>query len=186
MTIPRHLKAKPLPLFGGYLVPILHLRLVEALSVEYDGNPTAIERALHNLGRQIATPLLIGLVNQYGEPTEDYYPSKPELFLNRIDEYLAKNWELATGKPPSLIQLIDKQTVILRTELCPLSNRDVIESGLKLRYCELISGVLEGLLQHWIDNLKLPYQVTATQTAGQLQGNNYYEFRIRFGENLED
>jgi len=168
------------PLFQGSLLPIFYLRLVEALSIEHAGNPTAIERSLHSLGKTMTTPLLLGLVSRYGEPQEDFFPSSPELFLNRVDEYLARNWELATGYPPTSLEFTDDRTLILRTESCPICSQDTFETELDLRYCELVSGLLEGLLQHWIDNLKVTYIARVTQTEGRLQGASHCVFRISF------
>ncbi len=170
------------PLFSGPLLPIFYLRLVEALSVEYAGNPTAIERALHSLGKTMTTPLLLGLVSRYGEPPEDFFPKAPDLFLNRVDEYLARNWELATGTKPNTLEFADDRTLILRTESCPICSQDTFEAELDLRYCELLSGMLEGLLQHWVDNLKVPYLVRVTQTEGRLQGSPHCVFCITFAD----
>lgn len=167
-------------LFSGSLLPVLYLRLVEALSVEHQGNPTAIERALHSLGKTMTTPLLIELVRRYGHPREAYFPSKPELFLNRVDDFLAKNWELATGIPPEKIEFTDDLTLVLQTTSCPICSHDVFEANLELRYCELVSGMLEGLLQTWVDNLQLAYIVRVIQTSGRLQGDPTCEFQLRF------
>jgi len=169
-------------LFGGPMVPILHLRLVEALSVEYGGNNAEVESALHTLGRQMTTPILLTLVRNYGQPRDAYFPNNADLFLNRIDEYLAKNWELFVGAPPSQLQFVDDNTLRLVATPCPLCHGDVIEAGLKLRYCELIAGALEGLVQSWIDNLSLHYGVSVTETACRLQGKKACEFRIHFEE----
>ena len=167
-------------LFTGPLLPVLYLRLVEALSVEHQGNPTAIERALHSLGKTMTTPLLIELVRRYGHPHDAYFPSKPELFLNLVDDFLAKNWELATGSAPEKIEFTDDLTLVLRTSSCPICSHDVFEASLELRYCELLSGMLEGLLETWIDNLQLAYAVRVTQTRGRLQGDPVCEFQLRF------
>lgn len=171
-----------LPLFTGPLLPIFYLRLVEALSVEHQGNPTAIERALHALGKSMATPLLLGLVSRYGTPPESFFPNSPDLFLNRVDEYLSKNWELATGNPPDSLEFTDNRTLILRSEFCPICQQDSFEANLELRYCEIVSGMLEGLLQSWIDNLSLPYTARVTQTASRIQGDPACEFRIHFAD----
>ncbi len=144
-------------LFSGPLLPIFYLRLVEALSVEHQGNPTAIERALHSLGKTMTTPLLLGLVSRYGQPPEDFFPADSAVFLNRVDEYISRNWEIATGSPPTSLEFRDDRTLFLRTNICPICNQDTFEAELDLRYCELVSGMLEGLLQNWIDNLKLSY-----------------------------
>jgi hypothetical protein len=173
------------PLFSGPLLPIFYLRLVEALSVEHAGNPTAIERALHSLGKTMATPLLLGLVSRYGEPQEKFFPNSADLFLNRVDEYLGRNWELATGIPPASMEFTDDRTLLLRTESCPICSQDTFEANLDLRYCELISGVLEGLLQHWIDNLKIAYIARVTQTEGRLQGNPHCVFQIIFADKTD-
>jgi len=170
------------PLFIGPLLPIFYLRLVEALSVEHQGNPTAIERALHELGKNMTTPLLLGLVSRYGQPPENYFPTSPDLFLNRVDEYLSRNWNLATGHPPDKLEFSDDRTLHLTTEFCPICQQDTMENVLDLRYCELVSGMLEGLLQHWIDNLKLSYTARVTQTKGRLQGDPTCEFRIHFAD----
>lgn len=170
------------PLFSGPMIPVLHLRLVEALSVEYQGDNAEVEKALHTLGRQMTTPILLALVHTYGQPRDAYFPSNPDLFLNRIDEYIAKNWELFVGTPPSQLQFLDDTTVRLVAHPCPLCQGDVIEAGLKLRYCELIAGALEGLVQSWIENLSLLYEATVTETACRLQGKKACEFRIHFDE----
>jgi len=167
-------------LFSGPLLPVLHLRLIEALSVEHQGNPTAIERALHTLGKTMTTPLLIELVRRYGHPHDAFVPSKPELFFNLVDDFLAKNWELATGTPPEKLEFTDDLTLILRSSSCPICSHDVFESNLELRYCELVSGMLEGLLQTWVDALQLEYTARVTQTAGRLQGDPVCEFQLRF------
>jgi hypothetical protein len=176
--------SKP-PLFSGSLLPIFYLRLVEALSVEHAGNPTAIERALHALGKTMTTPLLLGLVSRYGKRQEDFFPNSPDLFLNRVDEYLARNWELATGNPPDSLDFTDDRTLLLRTESCPICSQDTFEAELDLRYCELVSGMLEGLLQHWIDNLEVPYVARVIQIEGRLQGNNQCVFRISFTDKID-
>jgi hypothetical protein len=163
-------------------MPIFYIRLVEALSVEHAGNPTAIERALHSLGKTMTTPLLLGLVSRYGEPQKDFFPNSPDLFLNRVDEYLGRNWELATGNPPGKLEFIDDRTLLLSTESCPICSQDTFEAQLDLRYCELVSGMLEGLLQHWIDNLKVSYVARVTQSAGRLQGDPQCVFRIVFAD----
>ncbi len=173
------------PLFSGPLLPIFYLRLVEALSAEHAGNPTAIERALHSLGKTMTTPLLLGLVSRYGKQQEDFFPNSPDLFLNRVDEYLARNWELATGTQPASLEFTDDRTLFLRTESCPICSQDTFEAELDLRYCELVSGMLEGLLQHWIDNIKVPYVARVTQTEGRLQGNPHCVFRISFIDKTE-
>lgn len=164
------------------MVPVLHLRLVEALSVEYQGNNAEVEKALHMLGRQMTTPILLALVHTYGQPRDAYFPNNPDLFLNRIDEYIAKNWELFVGAPPSQLEFIDDNTVRLVALPCPLCQGDVIEASLKLRYCELIAGGLEGLIQSWIENLSLHYEASVTETACRLQGKKACEFRIHFEE----
>lgn len=169
-------------LFAGHLVPVLYLRLVESLSVEHQGNPTAIERALHNLGKTMTTPLLLGLIKDYGQPPEAFYPTQGELFLNRIDEYIAKNWKFATGYPPESLEFTDDRTLLLKTSACPICRFDTFEANLDLRYCEIVSGMLEGLFQHWIDNLKLAYQARVTQIAGRLQGDPSCDFRIHFSD----
>ncbi len=171
-----------LPLFSGPLLPIFYLRLVESLSVEYQGNPTAIERALHALGKSMATQLLLGLVSRYGKPPDNYFPNSPDLFLNRVDEFLSKNWELATGTIPDSLEFTDDRTLLLRSESCPICQQDSFEATLDLRYCEVVSGMLEGLLQSWIDNLSLPYTARVTQTASRIQGDPACEFRIHFAE----
>jgi hypothetical protein len=171
-----------LPLFSGPLLPIFYLRLVEALSVEHHGNPTAIERALHTLGKTMTTPLLLGLVSRYGKTPENFFPTSPDLFLNRVDEYLSKNWELATGNLPDSLEFTDDRTLILRTESCPICHQDSFEASLDLRYCEVVSGMLEGLLQSWIDNLNLTYTARVTQTASRIKGDSACEFRIHFTE----
>ena len=173
------------PLFSGPLLPIFYLRLVEALSVEHAGNPTAIERALHSLGKTMTTPLLLGLVSRYGERQDDYFPNAPDLFLNRVDEYLARNWELATGNKPDALEFTDDRTLFLKTKLCPICSQDTFDAELDLRYCELVSGMLEGLLQHWIDNLKVSYFARVTQTEGRLQGNPHCVFRITFADKTD-
>jgi hypothetical protein len=167
-------------LFTGPLLPVFYLRLVEALSVENQGNPTAIERDLHTLGKTMTTPLLVELVRRYGHPQDDYFPSKSELFLNRVDDYLVKNWELATGTPPETLEFTDDQTLVLLTTSCPICSHEVFDANLDLRYCELVSGMLEGLLQTWIDNLQLAYTARVTQTKGRLQGDPSCEFQLRF------
>ncbi len=172
-------------LFSGPLMPIFYLRLVEALSVEHAGNPTAIEAALHSLGKTMTTPLLLGLVSRYGKPQEDFFPNSPDLFLNRVDEYLERNWTLATGKPPTSLEFTDDRTLLLRTDLCPICSQDTFEAEMDLRYCELVSGLLEGLLQHWIDNLEIPYVARVTQTAGRLQGDPQCVFRILFSDKTD-
>ncbi|MFX0168200.1 MAG: hypothetical protein ACFE89_02480 [Candidatus Hodarchaeota archaeon] len=169
-------------LFSGPLLPVLFLRLVEALSFEHQGHPAAIEQALHDLGKTMTTPLLVELVRRYAKPHEAFIPSKPELFLNRVDEYLTKNWELATGSPPQDLEFTDDHTLILRTSSCPICSYDVFDAHLNLRYCELVSGMLEGLLQTWIDNLQLPYTARVTQTAGRLQGDPSCEFKLHFSD----
>jgi hypothetical protein len=173
------------PLFSGPLLPIFYLRLVEALSIEHAGNPTAIERALHSLGKTMTTPLLLGLVSRYGEPQENFFPNAPDLFLNRVDEYLTRNWELATGFPPDSMEFTDDRTLLLRTGSCPICSQDTFEADLDLRYCELVSGLLEGLLQHWIDNLKIAYIARVTQIEGRLQGNPHCVFRIIFADKTD-
>lgn len=170
------------PLFSGALLPVFYLRLVEALSVEHQGNPTAIERALHTLGKTMATPLILGLVSRYGKPPNAFFPSAPDVFLNRVDEYLLKNWELAAGTPPDSLEFKDDRTLILRAESCPICSQDTFVTNLDLRYCELVSGMLEGLLQHWIDHLELDYLARVTQLAGHLQGAASCEFRIHFAQ----
>ncbi|MFX1576936.1 MAG: hypothetical protein ACFFCF_07160 [Promethearchaeota archaeon] len=171
---------KKLPLFSGPLIPIIYLRLVEALSVEHAGNPTAIEAALHSLGKTMATPLLMGLVSRYGESQKEFFPNSPDLFLNRVDEYLARNWELATGNLPDSMEFTDDRTLLLRTESCPICSQDTFEAEMDLRYCEIVSGMLEGLLQSWIENLKVPFIARVTQIAGRLQGDPQCVFQIRF------
>ncbi len=173
------------PLFSGPLLSIFYLRLVEVLSVEHAGNPTAIERALHALGKTMTTPLLLGLVSRYGEPKKDFFPNSPDLFLNRVDEYLARNWELATGNPPDSMEFTDDRTLFIRTNSCPICSQDTFEAELDLRYCELVSGMLEGLLQHWIEYLKVPYIARVTQTEGRLQGNANCVFRISFTDKTD-
>ncbi|MFW9831972.1 MAG: hypothetical protein ACFFD8_09375, partial [Candidatus Thorarchaeota archaeon] len=116
MVIDKDTSTEKPPLFSGPLLAIFYLRLVEAISIEYQGNPTAIERALHTLGKNMTTPLLLGLVSRYGKPPEAFYPSDPNLFLNRVDEYLSKNWELATGVRPDSLEFTDDRTLLLRTE----------------------------------------------------------------------
>ncbi len=177
-------EAKP-PLFSGPLMPIFYLRLVEALSVEHAGNPTAIERALHALGKTMTTPLLLGLVARYGEPQEDFYPNSADLFLNRVDEYLSRNWKLATGSPPDSMEFTDDRTLLLRTKSCPICSQDTFEAEMDLRYCERVSGLLEGLLQHWIDNLQVPYIARVTQIEGRLQGASHCVFRISFTDKTD-
>lgn len=167
-------------LFSGPLLPVLYLRLVEALSVEHQGNPDAIERALHTLGKTMTTPLLIELVRRYGHPQDAYVPSKPELFLNLVDDFLTKNWELATGTPPEYLEFTDDLTLVLRTSSCPICSHDVFEANLELRYCELVSGMLEGLLQTWVDNLQLEYTARVTQTGGRLKGDSVCEYQLSF------
>jgi hypothetical protein len=167
-------------LFSGPLLPVLYLRLVEALSVEHQGNPTAIERALHALGKSMTTPLLVELVRRYGRPNDAFVPSKPELFFNLVDDFITKNWELATGIPPEHLEFTDDLTLVLRTSACPICSHDVFEANLELRYCELVSGMLEGLLQTWVDNLKLEYTARVTQKGGRLQGDPVCEFQLRF------
>jgi hypothetical protein len=167
------------------LLPIFYLRLVEALSVEHAGNPTAIERALHSLGRTMVTPLLMGLVSRYGEPQKEFFPDSADLFLNRVDEFLGKNWELATGSPPEALEFTDDRTLLLRTESCPICSQDTFEAQLDLRYCELVSGMLEGLLQHWITNLNGPYLARVTQTKGRLQGDSHCVFQIIFADKTD-
>jgi hypothetical protein len=128
----------------------------------------------------MTTPLLIELVRRYGHPRETYFPSQPELFLNRVDDYLAKNWELATGGPPETLEFTDDLTLVLRTTACPICSNDVFDANLNLRYCELVSGMLEGLVQTWVDNLQLAYTVRVTQTGGRLQGDPLCEFQLLF------
>jgi predicted hydrocarbon binding protein len=171
-------------LFSGPMVPVLHLRLVEALSVEHGGNNAEVENALHTLGRQMTTPILLTLIRSYAQPREAYIPNNADLFLNRIDEYLAKNWELFVGAPPSQLSFVDDTTLRLVASPCPLCQRDVIEAGLKLRYCELIAGALEGLVQSWIDNLALHYVASVSESACRLQGKKACEFRVHFEEKL--
>jgi len=169
-------------LFGWQLIPILYLRLVEALSAEHQGDVEAVEQALHRLGRQMATPVLLALVRTYGQQAKDYFPTNPDTFLNRVDEYLSRNWQLATGTPPAQLEFTDDRTLQLSASPCPLCYSDTFQSGMKLRYCQLVAGVLEGLLQHWIDNLKLPLQAQATEAACRLQGSDTCQFRIHFSD----
>ena len=173
------------PLFSGPLLPIFYLRLVEALSVEHSGNPTAIERALHSLGKTMTTPLLLGLVSRYGESQEKFFPNSPDLFLNRVDEYLGRNWTLATGSPPDSMEFSDDRTLLLRTATCPICSQDTFEADMNLRYCELVSGMLEGLLQQWINNLKIDYVARVTQIEGRLQGDSHCVFRIIFADKTD-
>ncbi len=180
MPFPDDTSQERQPLFSGPLIPIIYLRLVESLSVEHQGNPTAIERALHSLGKSLVTPLLLGLVNRYGKPSEAFFPTSADTFLNRVDEYLSRNWELATGSSPDSLEFSDDRTLFLRTNSCPICQHDTFDVNFDLRYCEFVSGMLEGILQHWIENLKLSYVARVTQTASRIQGEKICEFRIHF------
>lgn len=180
MTLPDNASQEKQPLFSGPIIPILYLRLVESLSVEHQGNPTAIERALHKLGKSMATPLLLGLVKRYGRPSEAFFPTSADTFLNRVDEYLSRNWELATGSTPNSLEFSDDRTLLLRTDSCPICQHDTFDVNFDLRYCEFVSGMLEGILQQWIESLKLSYAARVTQTASRIQGEKICEFRINF------